>query len=68
MPHHPAGAALAWDARGGAPDGIACSEARSPRRRLRNDPALIEAAERMTAAVELARYRRPILLSGGSGR
>jgi uncharacterized SAM-binding protein YcdF (DUF218 family) len=60
-----------WDASRGAPDGIVVlGGAISPDvSAARNDPALNEAAERMTAAVELAR-RYPdarILFSGGSG-
>jgi uncharacterized SAM-binding protein YcdF (DUF218 family) len=60
-----------WDAARGAPDGIVVlGGAISPDvSAARNDPALNEAAERMTAAVELAR-RYPdarILFSGGSG-
>ena len=60
-----------WDASRGAPDGIlVLGGAISPDvSAARNDPALNEAAERMTAAVELAR-RYPdarVLFSGGSG-
>jgi uncharacterized SAM-binding protein YcdF (DUF218 family) len=60
-----------WDASRGAPDGIVVlGGAIAPDvSAARNDPALNEAAERMTAAVELAR-RYPdarILFSGGSG-
>jgi uncharacterized SAM-binding protein YcdF (DUF218 family) len=60
-----------WDAARGAPDGIVVlGGAISPDiSAARNDPALNEAAERMTAAVELAR-RYPdarVLFSGGSG-
>jgi uncharacterized SAM-binding protein YcdF (DUF218 family) len=60
-----------WDASRGAPDGIlVLGGAILPDvSAARNDPALNEAAERMTAAVELAR-RYPdarILFSGGSG-
>jgi uncharacterized SAM-binding protein YcdF (DUF218 family) len=60
-----------WDAARGAPDGIiVLGGAISPDvSAARNDPALNEAAERMTAIPELAR-RYPdarILFSGGSG-
>jgi uncharacterized SAM-binding protein YcdF (DUF218 family) len=61
----------AWDPKGGAPDGIVVlGGAITPDvAAIRNDAALNEAAERMTATVELAR-RYPnarVIFSGGDG-